>query len=96
MSQDAVERKHFRTVAAGEDFELLLAVGDGGRATLPTHVIILQGNEAEFLAALQDRLLEDDVEARALRGPVGTISLGQLADVLNAIGPATVQSIDRM
>jgi hypothetical protein len=81
--------------ADGEDFDLLLPIAVAGGEEAPTHVVTMRGNEARFVAALDDLLLGDDVVSRALRVPVETISLGRLADILNAVGAATVQSIDR-
>lgn len=72
-----------------QDFELRLPLSGA-----MTHVIELRGARASFERALQDRVRRDLVAASALHGPVGLVSLGELADLLNSIGDATVQSID--
>jgi hypothetical protein len=48
------------------------------------------------MLTLHDQFDQHTSLARALSASFGTISLGQLADLLNRLGHATVQSIDRV
>jgi hypothetical protein len=59
-----------------------------------THVVELHGSTTAFSAALHDRVRVDLVAASALYGPTSAVSLGELADILNSLGEASVLSID--
>lgn len=80
---------------ARHEFELRLPLPSSG-STAVTHVVALRGAEASFERALRDRLGRDLVLASALHGPMGIVSLGELADLLNSVDDATVLSIDRV
>ena len=59
-----------------------------------SHVVELRGCAAAFSEALQARVRVDLVAASALHGPTSLVSLGELADILNSLGEASVLSID--
>ncbi len=77
----------------GRDFALKLPLGPvAGRPTPPTHVVELRGDRGRFMAALARAVAGSEDVAARLSGPV--TSLGAVADTLNAVGDAVVQSID--
>lgn len=76
---------------SGEVFELWLPMVS---STPPTHVVELIGQRREFYDVLELSVRYDLVLASALHGPVGLVSVGELADRLNAVGFASVRSID--
>jgi hypothetical protein len=79
-----------RTHPAIGEFSLFLPVGDG----CPTHVVELSGNQLQFRRALATAIESGGEEMQPLLLPVGATPLGKLADILNALGEASVQSID--
>jgi hypothetical protein len=78
------------------DFELILPLNLGTDSPRATHVVVLCGDHQAFLGGLRELVDQGSPLARALCAGVGTISLGALADGLNELGHATVQSIDRL
>jgi hypothetical protein len=79
-----------RRDGGGSEFWVLLPVVGGE----PTHVVAMRGEELDFIEALEDAVQSGDEGVEALLLPVDATPLGQLADILNAIGEASVQSID--
>ena len=82
-------------MATPHDFSIELPLRRAGsRWTTRTHVVELTGDRDRFLAELARRLAQTRETAVLLTSPV--TSLGSVADALNAIGAATVQSIDEL
>jgi hypothetical protein len=72
------------------DFALFLPLG----AREATHVVDLSGEERDFRHALATAMDSGVPQLQPLLLPVGATPLGKLADILNSIGEASVQSID--
>jgi hypothetical protein len=79
-----------------QEFELLLPLVSNGATDRATHVVVLRGQKHGFLAALDALLSTDERASRALSGPVASTSIGVVADTLNSLDCAEVQSIDAL
>jgi hypothetical protein len=85
-----VRNKGRRGASIADGFSLLLPVRHGE----PTHVVELSGAQIPFSHALADAIVSGDEAVQPLLLPVEATPLGKLADILNALGEASVQSID--
>lgn len=59
-----------------------------------THVARMRGDSIEFLNALESFVSTGSELSAAVRMPIQSSSVGQVADMLYGLGGATVQSID--
>ena len=78
----------------GDAFDVPLPVVTGSDRHLATHVARMRGDSIEFLDALDSFVSTGSELSAAVRMPIESSSIGRVADILNGLGGATVQSID--
>jgi hypothetical protein len=78
-------------VTSGEAFEVRLPVESGAAAT---HVARMRGDSVEFLDALESFVSTGSEASEPLRNPLAEASQAKVVDLLNGLGPATVESIE--
>jgi hypothetical protein len=80
----------------GDEFDVLLPIGTRSVPVTVTHVARMRGDQVRFMDALGAFLMEGGAACAPLGMPVAGSSVGELADLLNTLGGATVQSIDEV
>lgn len=81
-------------VESGEAFDVRLPVATGSEELAVTHVARMRGDSVEFLDALEAFVSTGSDASDPIRTPIGTSSLTKVADILNGLGGATVETID--
>jgi hypothetical protein len=89
--QPGVDREQ---VVSGEEFDVRLPVATSSDAHPVTHVARMRGDSIEFLDALEAFVSTGSEASAPIRMPIDRSSSGRVADILNGLGGATVQSID--
>ena len=89
--QPAVDREQ---VVPGEEFEVRLPVVTASDPHPVTHVARMRGDSVEFLDALEAFVATGSEASDPIRMPLDTSATGHVADILNGLGGATVESID--
>lgn len=89
--QPELEREDVDT---GDDFDVRLPVSPGPDVPPATHVAHMSGDSIEFLDALRSFVSTGSELSAPIRMPIESSSVGQVTDILNGLGGATVRSID--
>ena len=77
------------------EFDVRLPIMRASDVEAATHVVRMRGDYVAFFDALNAFVDTGSEASQPLCKPVEASSIGQLADLLNGLGTATVQSIDR-
>jgi hypothetical protein len=81
-------------IASGEQFDVSLPVVTAAGEHPATHVARMRGDRMEFLDALDTFVRTGSEASEPIRTPLDTSSLAHVADILNGLGGATVETID--
>ena len=81
-------------VHSGDQFEVRLPIATAAAGDPATHVARMRGDEKEFTDALTAFVETGSEASDPLRMPIGSSSVGVVADLLDGLGGASVVSID--
>ena len=79
-----------------ERFDVPLPVNDAVDGAGATHVAHMRGNEAAYVDVLAEFVRTGSELSEPLRTPIDDSSLDDVRFALEGLGPATVESIERL